>query len=71
MRMIYSKEIGTSYSAKDFLVLIVSGGRLEGVENNGKFKTVILTHKWWSFTRSSSNYKALTGKILVFWISGR
>ena len=31
---------------------------------------VAVAYRRWSFARGS-NYKALTGKILVFWMSGR
>ena len=31
---------------------------------------IAVAHKRWPFVRGS-NYKALTGKILVFWIGGR
>ena len=31
---------------------------------------VMVTYRRWSFTRGS-NCKALTGKVLVFWIGGR
>ena len=31
---------------------------------------VTVAYRRWSFTRDS-NFKALTGKVLVFWIGGR
>ena len=51
----------------------MSSGRLPEVKNNGKSltrraqKVVAVAYRRWSFTRDS-NCKALTGKILVFWI---
>ena len=29
-----------------------------------------IAYKRWSFTRGSNNYRAATGKILMFWTSG-
>ena len=37
--------------------------------NRQSQKVVVVAYSVWSFSRSS-NYKALTGKNLVFWISG-
>ena len=54
----------------------MSSGRLQEVKNNNKKnmssppKVVAVAYVRWSFTRSS-NYRALTGKHLVFWIGGR
>ena len=53
-----------------------SSGRLQGVKNNRKSVTFQAqkvgadAYRRWSFTRGS-NCKALTGKVFVFWISGR
>ena len=53
----------------------LSSGRLQEVQNNGKSlnfqsqKVVVVAYRRWSFTRGS-NCKALTGKMLVFWIGG-
>ena len=54
---------------------VVEFGRLLELKNNGKSlnfqaqKVVEIAYKRWSFTRGS-NWKALTGKVLVFWIGG-
>ena len=54
----------------------MSSDRLPEVKNNGKSltrraqKVVAVAYRRWSFTRDS-NCKALTGRILVFWIGGR
>ena len=54
----------------------MSSGRLQELKNNRKSlnfqaqKVVAVAYRRWSFTRGS-NCKALTGKILVFWIGGR
>ena len=54
----------------------MSSGRLQGVKNNRKSvsfqaqKVVADAYRRLSFTRGS-NCKALTGKILVFWIGSR
>ena len=37
--------------------------------NHQAQKVVAVAYRRWSFTRGS-NCKALTGKVLVFWISG-
>ena len=54
--------------------MTASSGRLREVKNNGinrqAQKVVAVAYKRWSFTRESY-CKALTGKILVFWIGGR
>ena len=38
--------------------------------NHQAQKVVVVAYRRWSFT-TGSNCKALTGKILVFWIDGR
>ena len=38
--------------------------------NHKAQKLVVVAYRRWSFTRGS-NCKALTGKIVVFWIGGR
>ena len=38
--------------------------------NHQAQKVVVVAYRRWSFT-TGSNCKALTGKILVFWIGGR
>ena len=53
----------------------MSSGRLQEVENHGNLnrqaqKVVAVAYRRLSFT-IGSNCKALTGKILVFWIGGR
>ena len=56
----------------------MSSGRLQEVTNNGKSlsfqvqKVVVVAYRigMWSFTRGSK-CKALTGKVLKFWIGGR
>ena len=54
----------------------MSSGHLQEVKYNGKTltirpqKVVEVNYRRWSFTRGS-NCKALSRKILVFWIGGR
>ena len=54
----------------------MSSCRLQEVKNDRKSlifqaqKVVEVAYRRWSFTRGS-NCKALTEKVLVFWISGR
>ena len=45
-----------------------SSGCLPEVKNNGKSLN-FQAYKRWSFTRGSKCIKALTGKVLVFWIA--
>ena len=40
------------------------------IVNHQAQKVVAVAYRRWSFTRGS-NCKALTGKVLVFWIGGR
>ena len=51
---------------------VVAYKRLKTMEiiNRRAQKVVAVPYRRWAFTRSS-NFKALTGKILVFWIAGR
>ena len=55
---------------------LASSDRLQEVKNNKKSfnfrakKVVAAAYRRWSFTRGS-NCKALTEKVLVFWIGGR
>ena len=51
---------------------VVAYNRLNTMENHQPSgpKVVAVTDWGWAFT-ISSNFKALTGKILVFWIAGR
>ena len=49
---------------------VVAYQRIKTLGNHQAQKVVAVAYRRWSFTRGS-NCKALTGKILVFWIGGR
>ena len=58
----------------------MSSGRLQEVKNNETSlnvqaqKEVVVAYRRWLFIRGFNSYsycKALTGKVLVFWIGGR
>ena len=48
----------------------MSSGRLQEVKNNEKLECRHLK-KWSRSLTRGSNYRALTGKYLMFWIGGR
>ena len=67
---VYSKQHSV-HSENRHLSENRSSGRLQEVKNNWKIiKVVAVAHRRWSFSRDS-NYKALTGKVLMVWLGRR